>query len=220
MSRIYDDAPGGSPEKWKTCPACYETAEAHASLCRRCGRMFHTQFDADGNPLPEYNASSDPQFSPPQYPPQHPSLYPPPPQYGSQAQMPHPQQPGQYPQQQYPQQYQQQQYPNYSAQMPSPFPVYPPEYYAALDKQGIIQYPPGYYNPLGAIICSFLVVGLGQILNRQVSKGVWMIVASLVLALPTFFIAPVVIGIISLVDGILIANRLQRGEPVGKWQFF
>jgi hypothetical protein len=71
-------------------------------------------------------------------------------------------------------------------------------------------------NPVVLAVLSFLLPGLGQLLNRQVAKGVLTMVGSFVLhSLPFGSIVTTVIRVLCAVDAYRIAERRRRGETVG-----
>ena len=76
------------------------------------------------------------------------------------------------------------------------------------------------YNPILMGFLSFLITGLGQMVMGQVKKGIALLVGSVVLAFFTFGISAFITLIISVVDAALIANKKQRGQEVGEWEFF
>jgi hypothetical protein len=59
-----------------------------------------------------------------------------------------------------------------------------------------------------------------MIINKQVIKGVVMLIGGLLFTLVTGGLGFLVIYPLGLIDVILIANRLKRGEAVGPWQWF
>jgi len=65
-------------------------------------------------------------------------------------------------------------------------------------------------------VLSFLLPGLGQLLNRQVAKGVLTMVGSFVIqALPIGLVVTTVIRVLCAVDAYRIGERRRRGEAVG-----
>ena len=75
-------------------------------------------------------------------------------------------------------------------------------------------------NPVVAAILAFVLPGLGQLLNRQVAKGVMLMVGSLVLsAVPGAGVVKTVLSILCAIDAYRIAERRRKGEPVadGEW---
>ncbi len=84
-----------------------------------------------------------------------------------------------------------------------------------------IQLPPGAYDPTLAIVLAVIFSGwIGMIINKQQLKGVVVLVAGIFLILATGGLGVFVVYPLSLVDVILIGNRLKRGEPVAQWQWF
>ncbi len=82
-------------------------------------------------------------------------------------------------------------------------------------------------HPVAAvIILSYLFGGWpGMFINRQPAKGaLFLLFVPLMLVLacggsPIYFVIPFWY-IFSAVDATMVANRLNRGEPVRPWQFF
>lgn len=75
-------------------------------------------------------------------------------------------------------------------------------------------------NPVVAAVLSFVLPGLGQLLNRQVSKGVVLMVGSLILrAYPPIGFISTVLAIVCAIDAYRIADRRRKGEAVadGEW---
>ncbi|MCD7824174.1 MAG: hypothetical protein LUG86_09225 [Oscillospiraceae bacterium] len=75
-------------------------------------------------------------------------------------------------------------------------------------------------SPAVAAILSFLVVGLGQMLNGQLIKGLLMLLGAFVIGAITGGIGAVIIWIISAVDGYMSCNKLKQGTPIGRFSFF
>ena len=73
----------------------------------------------------------------------------------------------------------------------------------------------GEKNPVVAFLLSFLFCGLGQIYNGQVSKGLLLFVLGW-LTICGFGI----LWIVSMVDAVMIAKKLQQGQAVGEWEWF
>ncbi len=81
--------------------------------------------------------------------------------------------------------------------------------------------PPGAYDPTLAIVLAAIFSGwIGMIINKQVIKGVVMLIGGVFFTLITGGLGIFVVYPLGLIDVILIANRLRRGEPVGQWQWF
>ncbi|MFA0782122.1 hypothetical protein, partial [Fervidibacter sacchari] len=78
----------------------------------------------------------------------------------------------------------------------------------------------GEKNPVVAGLLSFLIVGLGQIYNGQVAKGLVLLVSAIVLGVLTACIGWLVVAVVSIVDAVMIAKKLQQGQAVGEWEWF
>jgi TM2 domain-containing membrane protein YozV len=83
-----------------------------------------------------------------------------------------------------------------------------------------IQMAPGKHSPAMAIICSLLLTGMGQMVNKQTNKGIVILISCIVAGLATFGIGGFVIAVLAAIDAGIIAGRLNRGEAVGQWQWF
>ncbi len=71
-------------------------------------------------------------------------------------------------------------------------------------------------SPIVFALLSFLLPGLGQLLNRQVSKGILTMVGSFILPLLPFgALAATVLRVLCAIDAYRIAERRKRGESVG-----
>ncbi|HZS47445.1 MAG TPA: hypothetical protein VFC63_20410 [Blastocatellia bacterium] len=68
-------------------------------------------------------------------------------------------------------------------------------------------------DPILALILSLLLLGgAGQIYIGQVTKGIVIMVGTLVTC--------GLVGILGIIDAYMIANRLKEGHPVDEWEFF
>ena len=54
----------------------------------------------------------------------------------------------------------------------------------------------------------------------QVAKGVSLLAGAIVLGIFSGGLLALVMAIVSVVDGYQIGNKLQKGQSVGKWEFF
>ena len=73
-------------------------------------------------------------------------------------------------------------------------------------------------SPVLALILSLLLAGgAGHIYLGQVTKGIVIIVASLLLSCIGI---GVVVWIVGIIDAYMIGQKLERGEPVEEWEFF
>ena len=73
-------------------------------------------------------------------------------------------------------------------------------------------------SPVVALILSLLLLGgAGQIYLGQVTKGIVLIVATVLLScIGIGFI----IWIVGIIDAYMIGQKLEGGEPVAEWEFF
>lgn len=78
----------------------------------------------------------------------------------------------------------------------------------------------GRKNPALAGILSFLIVGLGQIYNGQVAKGLALMGAVIALGVLTLCVGSLVVWVVAIVDAIKIAQKLEQGQSVGEWEWF
>jgi TM2 domain-containing membrane protein YozV len=76
----------------------------------------------------------------------------------------------------------------------------------------------GARNPTVAGLFSFFIPGAGQIYNGQIAKGLLILLLSLSLLLSC--LGTIIIWIIGIIDTVMIAQKLQRGQSVGKWEWF
>lgn len=75
-------------------------------------------------------------------------------------------------------------------------------------------------SPGIATLLSFILVGLGQMVNGQLQKGlIMMVVAMVILGFAHKGAAPF-LWIISAIDAYLCAKKLKSGTPIGKFSFF
>jgi curved DNA-binding protein CbpA len=73
-------------------------------------------------------------------------------------------------------------------------------------------------NPFSAALLSLLLFGGGgQIYLGQVAKGVTLIILTL---FGTFLLIGFLIPIVGCIDAYVMADKLQKGETIGQWQFF
>ena len=128
----------------------------------------------------------------------------------------------------YPQQYPPAGYP--PAGIP-PYQAYAPY---AVPPPGYVVVPPGTHSAGLAVLFSLLLLGGGQLYNRQVAKGLTLIFSYLGIGLASWFFLLITLGfgiliigplllvflILVSVDAYKIGERLNRGELVGQWQWF
>jgi TM2 domain-containing membrane protein YozV len=85
---------------------------------------------------------------------------------------------------------------------------------------GIIRVQPGAHSVGTAVLLALLITGLGQIYNKQGMKGLVILLISVVLAVCTCGLSILLTHPFALIDAILIAQRLNRGEAISEWQCF
>ncbi|MBX7221458.1 MAG: hypothetical protein K1Y36_16025 [Blastocatellia bacterium] len=84
-----------------------------------------------------------------------------------------------------------------------------------------IQVAGGAHSPVLAIVANlFCLTGLGQIYNKQTTKGLVLFGVTVASVILTAGLLTPFIWIAAIVDAALIANRLKRGEAIGEWQWF
>ena len=86
----------------------------------------------------------------------------------------------------------------------------------------MIQVEPGTHPVVLVVILSIIFGGwVGMLINRQITKGlVYGLLIHGFLALVTCGLTAVVSYPLTLIDAILVAMKLNRGEAVKEWQFF
>ena len=78
-------------------------------------------------------------------------------------------------------------------------------------------------SPVVALILSLLLVGLGQMINGQLIKGLFMLVASLLVGAmvgEAAILIGIPIWILSGIDAYMCADKLKKGQPIGRFSFF
>lgn len=75
-------------------------------------------------------------------------------------------------------------------------------------------------SPGVAALLSVLIIGLGQMINGQVAKGILMFIGSIAIAIFIgIFVGPF-LWIFSGIDAYQCAKKLKNGQPIGKFSFF
>jgi hypothetical protein len=104
----------------------------------------------------------------------------------------------------------------------SPYQAPPPPHGYPVQVPGMIQVPPGSHPVVLVALLSLFIGGwAGMYVDKQVAKGLLFgLLGGIMFCTVTcgwgFFVwYPLV-----LVDAIIIANRLNQGQPVRDWQFF
>ena len=102
------------------------------------------------------------------------------------------------------------------------------------EKSGLIQVVPGSHSVGIAILASIALTGFGQFYNKQMGKGVLVLILGILLILGClgkafsdwlaafgyFAVGALLIILLATLDAALIATKLNRGEAVRKWQCF
>ena len=73
---------------------------------------------------------------------------------------------------------------------------------------------------LAALASCLCLAGLGQMLAGQVGKGLVLILVCVVAGLATSGLAALILWPLMAVDAFMVANKQQKGKPVGPWEFF
>lgn len=85
----------------------------------------------------------------------------------------------------------------------------------------MIQVPAGSHSLWLVVVPSVLLGGwLGMILNRQIAKGIICLLAGFLITSVSCGTGFFPLYVLMLIDAILIARKLNRGEAVRDWEFF
>ncbi len=90
---------------------------------------------------------------------------------------------------------------------------------------------PGSHSPVIAVLLSVICcsAGFAQMYNGQIGKGIVMFCISIAIYLPMLSspnavvactVVDSLLGLTLIFDSVAIANKLNRGEPVGQWEWF
>jgi TM2 domain-containing membrane protein YozV/RNA polymerase subunit RPABC4/transcription elongation factor Spt4 len=83
-----------------------------------------------------------------------------------------------------------------------------------------IQLAAGTHSAVMAFFLSLVVIGVGQIYNRQIIKGVLFALVALVIVPLTEWQWWLPLAIVSTIDAYFIGKKLARGNRVGQWEMF
>lgn len=84
-----------------------------------------------------------------------------------------------------------------------------------------IQIPAGEHAISPAVFLSVFIGGwAGALWNQQYVKAIVCLLGGLVAGALTGWLALPVVWVVGIIDSVIIARRLERGEAVGPWQFF
>lgn len=76
-------------------------------------------------------------------------------------------------------------------------------------------------HPLVPTLLTFLIPGVGQIINNQMGKGFLCLFISIIFIIfIPFPIGFIMVGIPILIDAYLIGKKIYERKAVGKWEFF
>ena len=86
----------------------------------------------------------------------------------------------------------------------------------------MIQVQPGSHPVVLVVILSIIFGGwVGMLINRQIAKGlIFGLVVSGVVSFLTCGLGLFLFYPLTVIDAIVVATKLNRGEPVKEWQFF
>lgn len=96
----------------------------------------------------------------------------------------------------------------------------PPQYPYQYQDGEFIKMPAGQHNVAMAVVIALFLNGGGQFVNKQTGKGWVILLLAVLLGSATYGIGWLVVSIFGLADAICIAQKLNRGEAVRKWQWF
>jgi TM2 domain-containing membrane protein YozV len=71
-----------------------------------------------------------------------------------------------------------------------------------------------------ALLLSMVVVGVGQMYLGQVFKGLSIFIAAVMMAIVTMGVAALAVWIVAMIDAYIIGKKLERGQPVRRWEWF
>ncbi|MBN1892461.1 MAG: zinc ribbon domain-containing protein [Clostridiales bacterium] len=74
-------------------------------------------------------------------------------------------------------------------------------------------------EPVVAVLLTFLIAGLGQMINGQVGKGFAMLGALIFLSIVSLGTFSLPGFILICIDAYMSANALKQGRTIGKWSF-
>ncbi|MGD9496810.1 MAG: DUF5683 domain-containing protein [Armatimonadota bacterium] len=91
--------------------------------------------------------------------------------------------------------------------------------------------PPAQHLPWLAALLSLFFPGIGQIYNRQTTKGAVLLAAYLVIVFITLLLTYCCIGvllwplvlavnIVAVIDAAVVGQKIAEGGAVGEWDFF
>jgi len=85
----------------------------------------------------------------------------------------------------------------------------------------ILKKSPKGTHPLVPGLLTFLIPGVGQIINNQMGKGFLCIfISTIIIFFIPFPLGFIFVGLPILIDAYLIGKKNNEGKAVGKWEFF
>ncbi len=75
-------------------------------------------------------------------------------------------------------------------------------------------------SPTVSAVLSFLLVGLGQMINGQLIKGLLMLAVAFIVGALTGGVAAIVVWPLSAIDAYMSANKLKQGKSIHRFSFF
>ncbi len=101
-----------------------------------------------------------------------------------------------------------------------PMAVYPRS--APTTQVGMIQIPAGTHSMVAVIVLSILFGGwAGMLVNRQIAKGlIYGLLLGSILGFATCGIAFLIWYPLTLIDALLVAQKLNQGKAIREWEFF
>ena len=93
----------------------------------------------------------------------------------------------------------------------------------AITNAGLVLPPVRPKSPVLVFVLNLLLIGSGQIVLGQTRKGIAILVGCGTVGVLTFGSCPLlapIFGVIFGMDAYMIANKLNGGTPVGRWEFF
>jgi hypothetical protein len=87
---------------------------------------------------------------------------------------------------------------------------------------GTIQVPPGSHSMVAVIVLSILFGGwAGMLVNRQIAKGlIYGLLLGSILGFATCGIGLIIWYPLTLIDALLVAQKLNQGKAIKEWEFF
>jgi len=83
----------------------------------------------------------------------------------------------------------------------------------------VMIYPRQHSLPL-VIVLNLIFPGIGNLIFGQTAKGLVMFAATVVLGTGTCGVLWFVSCVVMTIDGVMLSNKLNSGQPIGQWEFF